>query len=342
MKYSRIKVRSGRWLFCLLLLLICGLPALAQSTNSEYPTPITSNEISGKIRARDLGDARLTSYYYVFNGTQGDVFINITANNFNGDIDVFAADGLRPLSKIRLYADSSPTETGRIVYLRQPLKLILRIEGATPDDNPATFSVKFAGSFAAMDSGAAPTNPTAPKIESGETGAVKVNSVGTIIEPTPERREPEKKIVSINPPPKPKKVRETPNSTLPKLIITEKIDSNKNTEDKDNKADTEIAVESKTEPIKTKEPIIRNRRTTRKPTVNQTPPESTSEAKAPPKANPLENVRLVVVMKTGDKIEYPMTEVFRFSLNNNVLTIILKDGKIERRSILDIQKFSVE
>jgi hypothetical protein len=67
--------------------------AEAQSTNQSYPTAVTSNEISGAIKARDLGDARLTSYFYVFNGNQGDVFINVVANNFNGNIDVFTADG---------------------------------------------------------------------------------------------------------------------------------------------------------------------------------------------------------------------------------------------------------
>ena len=35
--------------------------AAAQSTNQNFPTPITSNEIEGTIKARDVGDARLTS-----------------------------------------------------------------------------------------------------------------------------------------------------------------------------------------------------------------------------------------------------------------------------------------
>src|SRR5688500_10451534 len=101
----------------------------AQSNTIEYPTPISTNEINGTISARDLGDARLTSYYYTFNGSQGDIFINVSATNFNGDIDLFVADGLRPLTKISFYADSSVRETGRVVYLRKPEKLILKVEG---------------------------------------------------------------------------------------------------------------------------------------------------------------------------------------------------------------------
>ncbi|HUR98302.1 MAG TPA: hypothetical protein VMZ26_09590, partial [Pyrinomonadaceae bacterium] len=63
--------------------------ALGQSTDQGFPTPVTSNEISGTIKARDVGDARLTSYYYLFDAAQGDVFINVVARNFSGDIDVF-------------------------------------------------------------------------------------------------------------------------------------------------------------------------------------------------------------------------------------------------------------
>ena len=110
---------------CALALIL--FPAIyAQSTDQNFPTPVTTNEINGKIPARDVGDARLTSYFYVFNGNQGDVFINVVTKNLDGDIDVFTLNGLRPMTKIRVYSDNSDSETGRIVYLRQPEKLILR------------------------------------------------------------------------------------------------------------------------------------------------------------------------------------------------------------------------
>ncbi|MDQ6786853.1 MAG: hypothetical protein M3033_08595, partial [Acidobacteriota bacterium] len=119
----------------------------AQSTNQNYPTPITSSEIAGKIAARDVGDARLTSHFFVFNGTQGDIFINIKTTNLDGDIDIFAAENLRPLTKIKVFSDATENETGRVIYLRKPEKLILRVEGRTPNDEAATYSLKFAGSF---------------------------------------------------------------------------------------------------------------------------------------------------------------------------------------------------
>ena len=138
----------------LLLGLVLPTLILAQSTTQDFPTPVTTNEIDGTINARDVGDARLTTYFYTFNGTQGDLFINVNSQNFNGDIDVFTADGLDPVTKIVMYADSSVNETGRVVYLRKPEKLILRVQGRTPGDDPATFRIKFAGSFlAAADTG---------------------------------------------------------------------------------------------------------------------------------------------------------------------------------------------
>ena len=147
MKNSKLKIQNYRLLFCILHFAFCMTAINAQSTNQSFPTPVSSNEISGTIKARDIGDARLTSYFYTFNGNQGDIFINVVTKNLDGDIDVFTADNLRPLTKIRVYSDNPEGETGRVIYLRQPQKLILRIEGKTPTDEPATFRIKFAGSF---------------------------------------------------------------------------------------------------------------------------------------------------------------------------------------------------
>ena len=164
--------------------------AHAQSSSQNFPTPITANEISGTIKARDIGDSRLTTYFYTFNGNQGDVFINVVTNNFNGDIDIFAVEGLRPLTKIVVYADSSINETGRVIYLRKPEKILMRIEGRSPNDDPATFQIKFAGSFAPSTDIAASDEQKPPEVEKKEQGEVIVNSVGTIIgirpKPTPE------------------------------------------------------------------------------------------------------------------------------------------------------------
>jgi len=159
--------------------------AKAQSADIEFPTAITENQVSGVIKARDLGDPRVTTFYYTFNGLQGDLFINVVTKNLSGSVDVFLSDGMRPLSNILVYADVAQSETGRVIYLRKPEKLILRIQGRTPNDDPAEFQIKFAGGFEA----ASPTKeePPVPKVGNlGENGGgEKVNSVGTIVAVAP-------------------------------------------------------------------------------------------------------------------------------------------------------------
>src|SRR5688500_4866895 len=121
-----------------LVLFLTAVGITAQSTNQSSPTPVTSTEISGTIKARDVGDARLTSYYYQFDSDQGDLFINVVTRNFTGDIDIFTQSGLRPLAKIVVYADLAESETGRVLYLRKPEKMILRVQGRKPGDEPTT------------------------------------------------------------------------------------------------------------------------------------------------------------------------------------------------------------
>lgn len=193
MKNSKLRLKSFRGLFCILYFAFLISAAAAQSTNQSFPTVVSSNEISGRIAARDIGDARLTSYFYTFSGNQGDVFINVQTTNFNGDIDVFTSGNLKPLTKITIYADDTNAETGRVVYLRQPAKLILRVEGRSPNDDAATFRIKFAGSFEPLQASADSAAPDAPEVKSENQTDVRVNSVGTIIEvkpkPTPAPRE---------------------------------------------------------------------------------------------------------------------------------------------------------
>ena len=171
-----------------LLSLVFGIVFVnGQSTNIDYPTPISSSEIKGKIKARDIGDPRLTSHYYVFDGNQGDIFISIESNNLEGDIDIFLANGLKPMTKVSLFAETTPTKTGREIYLRKSERMILRIEGRTPNDDEATYLIKFTGSFQTVAKGAVKEEPKSPEIKGETEGEVKVNSVGTIIETKTEK-----------------------------------------------------------------------------------------------------------------------------------------------------------
>lgn len=309
----------------------------AQSTDQNFPTAVTTNQISGTIKARDVGDSRLTTYYYIFGGGQGDIFINVVTKNFDGDIDVFTLNGLKPLTKIKVFSDSSDNETGRIVYLRQPEKLILRVEGRSPNDEPASFQIKFAGSFVAEKAPSEEEKTDVPQVKTENEGEVRVNSVGTIIpkpKPSPKPSETPAKTEIINEREEKaeeketvKKEEEKPAETKEKpsveVIITDNLEKPKE-EKKEEKAET------KTEENKTEE----------KAEVKSE--ESKTEETPKKEVNPLENIKLTVVFKDGTKIERPMSEILNVNVDKGVLTIIEKDGTIGRYSLLDIVEFTIK
>ena len=313
------------------------VPALifAQSTSQDFPTPVTTNQIDGTINARDIGDSRLTTYFYTFDGTQGDLFINVTSQNFNGDIDVFTADGLDPMTKIVIYADSSVNETGRVVYLRKPEKLILRVQGRTPGDDPATFRIKFAGSFLASTD----TNreqPALPKVAAENDTGVKVNSVGTIIE-------------------QPKKPEVAKATEEPVPAEEKKAEEEKTPEAKEEVAETpekkvEVVVTDNTKPETAAKKALprrsaRTRRTLPKRATTAKTAKTPEPEKAPPKEkapDPLENVHLIIEFKDGKRIERKMSDVLRFTVDKGILTVISKNGTIGRYNILDIVRTVIE
>ena len=240
MRFPRIENSGISAVAVLVCLLASATAVYSQSTDQFSPTPILTNRIEGEIRARDIGDSRITKYYYVFTGRRGDVFINIVTRNINGSIDIFTKTGLKPRTKIRLFADNAESETGRVVYMRQAELLILRVQGRTPNDDPGTYQIKFAGSFAPA-AGIA-ENGEAPTVGDDASGSVRVNSVGTIIadpkpEPTPVAKVDED--------------RDNPVDKVPDVV------SVKNQE-KDGASETDKAVgKEKTEPKDTKEaPVV--------------------------------------------------------------------------------------
>jgi hypothetical protein len=343
-------------LFFVFFLLLA--PIFGQSVNQDFPSPILRESIGGKIAARDIGDARLTRHFYTFYAGVGDLFLNIETANFNGDIDLFEATTLRPISKISIYATDAAATTSRIVYFRQRTQVIMRVEGRTPNDEAASYRVNFSGSFAAATDLPQPPEDAEPKVsDKTSTGAVaRVNSAGAIIEDLTAKKQPE------------------PTQTEPEKAATE---PEKTTEEKTAETTTattrRAARTTRTTPARR---TPRNRRiappqpeeaapaATDTNTAESTPettavPRSTARAArnaatrrsrnqpartvtAEPKVDPLANVRLVVMLKDGYKIERPMSEVLRASVDKGTLVVITKDGKIERFAILDVLKFSIE
>ena len=378
LRITNFKLRLTK-ILCVLCVL-CGLnhSSKAQSVNQSYPTPVTTNEISGKIPARDIGDARLTGYFYVFNGRQGDIFINVVTSNLNGDIDIFTADKLKPLSKITVYANESERETGRVIYLRQPEKLVLRVEGRTPNDDDATFRIKFAGSFEPVQVTAENTAPEMPVVKTDNQTDVRVNSVGTIIEVKPKPTPQPKETIAKNET-KPKEKKSKAKDKITKETENQNNIAKETTLENKKKAEEEKPVEVQKESAakvvvideltnkevtgvektvekdlsKEKAEEVSETEVNKKETENTVAAETAKteiakEAKKTKKSlkaiapAELENIKLVVLFKDGSRIERPMSEVLKVNVDKGILTISSKEGIIGRYSILDVAKMTIE
>jgi len=363
------------WALCAVFLF--SVPLYAQSSDQAYPTAITENQISGVIKARDIGDPRVTTHYYTFNGRQGDLFINIVTKNLSGSVDVFDTEGMKPLTNIIVYADVAQSETGRVIYLRKPGKLILRVQGRTPNDDPAEYQIKFAGGFEA----ATPTGdePPVPKVtDAGENNSgVRVNSVGTIIAIIPKPK----------PTPKPADTAKSEDTTENKKVDEEKAAKS---EEQPEAAPTETPAEKSTEETvktATSEPAKAASKRTVARAKPQNPkrvkPKTDQEAKVAPtdtdmsssetakkteaadedrrskpevvitdntakkqpaesKVSPLANVNLVIVFKDGRKVERPMTQVERFTVDQTTLTVIGTNGRIAKFSIFEVASVTIQ
>ena len=359
------------WVFYVAAILIsASILCPAQSSDISFPTAVTENEISGQIKARDLGDARNTTYYFTFNGRQGDLFVNVVTKNLNGSVDIFSSEGMRPLTNILVYADISQSETGRVIYLRKPEKLILRVQGRSPNDESAEFQIKFAGGFEAavpsVDDTAAPKVADLGKNRSG----VRVNSVGTIIEVIPKAKPTPKAVQTES-----AKTDTTSGDEKKSEESVAKRDEEKSAAEETAQVEEKQRLEEKPpesvpaekptaiNPSKPANPKAQNRNRSTKTgssrTAASTPGEISkaeevpvkkrpeviiTEAipKAEPKPNPLANVNLVIVFKDGTKVQRPMTEVTRFTVDQTTLTVISTNGRIAKFSILDVESVTIQ
>lgn len=341
-----IRIRFSSLALLGTLLLLTGISTFAQSRDVNFPTPLRTGELSGTIAARDIGDSRATSYFYTFEGGQGDIFINLVTKNFAGDVDVFTADGLRPLAKMVVFANADESETGRLIYLRKPEKLILRVEGRTPNDDPATFRIKFGGSFIASSDTAVENTPTIAGTNPNEPG-VKVNTVGTIVAviPKPEPPKPE---------PIAKKADTVGRSGRPPVKSVDPPVKQAETAPTEKAAKTAPAkkpgpppkkVETAKAPPRAKAAPVKKAATAQSKTgktAKPTPPAATAKTPTEPAPDPMANVRLVIELKDGTTQWLPMTEVQRFGFDKGVLTVVGKDGSVTRYPILDVAKVTMQ
>ena len=321
--------RKGVKLLSVTLFLLTATSAFAQSVDPNAPSPVRSNTVTGRIAARDVGDARLTDHYFAFTGTPGDVLITVQSTNLNGDIDVFTAGSLRPLLKITVYAELN-TPVTKSLYLRRRADLVLRVEARSPNDDEGTYRLVFGGSFEPVAGGPEIAEAETPTTETPATrtpGTRRVSSVGARIEePTPP--------------------------------VTEVPTSEPTTEARSEPTPEPKPVESPT-PEKEKAPPIaeykrpvppRNTRTGRAPGRRPARTPSTRETTTPtveetpkPAAEPEPELgpRLVIETNDGTLINRSMSTVRRVTVENGQVVIVNRDGTINRLLLANVVRMSI-
>jgi hypothetical protein len=316
--------RNGAKLIGIAILLLVVGSVSAQSIDPNAPSPVRTNSITGRIAARDLGDARLTDHYYALTGTPGDLLITVNSTNLNGDIDVFTATTLRPLLKLTLYAESTAPVT-KGIYLRKREDLILRIEARSPNDDEGTYRLFFGGSFEPIAGGpeiAETETPVTATTETRTPGTKRVSSVGARIK----EPEPPVEVATATPSPEP-----TPEPT-PEAKPAEKP-----------------AAASSPEVETEKPATVRNTRGRRPagrrpaPRVRETPPAPVEEPKPKPAPEPEPEVgpRLVIETNDGTLINRSMSTVKRVTVENGQVVVTGKDGKIDRILLVNVVRMSI-
>lgn len=320
---------KGAHVIAVALLLLAIGSASAQSTDPNAPLPVRSNNVTGRIAARDLGDARLTDHYYAFTGTPGDLLITVNSTNLNGDIDVFTATTLRPLVKLTLYAEiSTPVTKG--IYLRKREDLILRVEARSPNEDQGTYRLAFSGSFEPIVGGpeiSEAETPTAETTTAGGRKTKRVSSVGARIE---EPEPPVTEVAKTTPIPEP-----TPEPTPEAKPV-----------------ETPEAVPEKSPEVETPKPrTARNTRGRRPirprpaPRVKETSPTTPSEEPkpkpAPAEPEPEVGPRLVIETNDGTLINRSMSTVKRVTVENGQVVVTGKDGKIDRILLSNVVRMSI-
>jgi hypothetical protein len=320
--------------------------ARAQSTDIAWPSPVRSNEVTSKIVARDIGDARVTDHFYAFTGTPGDVLITVESKNLNGDIDVFTYSGLRPVLKFTVYAENSSLIT-KSIYLRKQEDLILRVEGRTPNDDDAVYRIRFGGAFEPITSGPLAehedANGPATALEETGRGGRRVSATGARIEepkvavaPT---REPTREPTPVAPSePKARTARSRPparnNRTRGAASRRARPAEPAKPAETAEKPDTENKTAPDAEP-ETKVPTPAPRPTRRGAAARRTP--KPPLAQEPEDSGP----RLIIETNDGTLVDRFMGTVRRVTVENGMVVVVGKDGKIQRIPLATVVRMTI-
>lgn len=345
MKIVHAPLRQARRLVvccsALLMLLLLATSAAAQSTDIEFPTPVRDTQISGTIAPRDVGDARLTRYFFSLRGMPGDFVVIVESQNLNGDVDLFTAGTLRPLAKLSMYAVEAATSATKSIYFKREESLILRVEARSPNDDQGSFRIRFEGAFAPIVGEvreAEPVGPATPETGAAGRKTKRVTATGARIdEPVVETAE--KTPEPSQPPP-----------TAPDATAAEKQPETP----QPTATDTEPAPRTTPKPPRPRRPrptrtTPRTARTRPKPVPTESQPSTQPDQPLPATTTPpttpepaAAGPRLIIETRDGLRVERFMTSVRRVTVENGQIVVVLKSGKVERQPMTNVLKMSIE
>ena len=376
------RLRLLRCVALLACVLATCVSAAAQSSDLNFPTPVVTNEIEGRIAPRDLGDPRLTSHFYTFGGTQGDLVLTVESVNLDGAVDLFMLAGLRPLTQFTLYATGGALNVTKTVFLRKEETLVLRVRARTPNDAEGTYRLRLSGTFQpSTNVAAAPPQPeeTAENLQTRRTPGKgrRVNAVGARIEePEPEpaatetaaaeEKKPEAAAETATTPRAPasrtrppRRSTRTPprretarRTTTPAPEATSEPTKPETSEPTPaESAATEAPTGTTESPSRARTPARRNtrsnrtrnttRRTTNEPAKESAAKEGTPEESAPA-APQLAPARLIIETRDGAKVEHEMGSVNRVTVVNQLIVVMLKNGRVERYPLTNVLRMAIE
>lgn len=296
----------------------------AQSGDAATPTPIRNNEINSSIAPREPGDARLTRHFYLLRGTPGELEVTVESSGLEGDVDLYIADGLRPLVKIPLYVASEATRISKTVFLRREERLILRVEARATGDVAGTYRIRFSGAFAPELN--APEMVESPLLVAPPpVGELRTATGGRIAGAPAERsaeRTTEEKAKTVT--------KEAAEEAKREAAVATSDDKTPRAAARNVEAPSATRAEEVTRETEPR-PAPRRRASRRTPRVRPAP--------APP---PLASGRLVLELRDGTRIEREMRAVRRFTVDRNQVVIVGDDGRIERLSLADVVRIAIE
>ena len=352
-----VQVRKTFLAALVLPLVLCAVTKnlRAQSPDQSLPTPVLTNEITGKIAPLDLGDARVTRHFYAFEGTPGDLLITIDSKNLNGDMDVFTAITFRPLMKTSIYANSQ-SQSGEVtkgIYLRARQILILRVEARTPSDEEGTYHVRFGGSFAPFNGGIPVAENTESESDSAAAtrGEKRLSSVGATIpepvaetppataKPKPEENAAEKPAEDTEAAKKAAAAKAKPTRSTAR---NSRNRTPRPVRPKPAKPNTEAAKTSETKTSEAKTDEAKKEAGVGE--EKAAPDSAKSETPAKPRTQeaPLPGAHLIIESKDGTKIDRPMSTVRRVVVEGGMIIIVLKTGKVERILMSAVARMAIE